>query len=1022
MQFRYLTFSALGPFPGTHTIDFDELTAGGLFLFDGPTGSGKSSIIDAIVFALYGNVAGRESDDARIRSAYANDTTPSYSDLVFTIPSGIYRVRRSPAWNRKKKRGTGTTTVPSTATLWRLSEAAVDAHEWDAGDVLASGSRDVGEELSQLLALNREQFVQTVVLPQGQFAEFLRMSSIQRSALLETLFDTGDYREFAKALMLTAQTARDNVDGTGAKATRALQAWCDIDGLNSEFPETTSLEFIDAYDSAPLEAMEVVHDQLRTHEIESRTRADERKVAREAAVKKRLAEEDLAKALADLSALLNTRKALDAQKDDVANMSKKIALHDTVATAVDRLATAKRAQTALESASAKLPDGLAPVSRERSDLAEKITAGVDLAPAADQLVIAVDAAINELAGTVGGLETLVALEVGLTGRGRDLEKLEESAGLLAEEIGNLSSEIDAFPAKLESIESDISKAREEAATIPSLEAHHGKLEEQLKQVEQLAALRTDLDKASDEVATALNRHKEQLDEVNSVTAAWRRSAAANLASDLTEDGPCPVCGSLEHPAPAQASDDSASLEDVAVAEEALKPLAVALDRANATRATIKGREETLAAQVGDVSAEQVAKSIEIVTSALALAQNAETSEKTLTDSRKDLVEKNAVREKERGVKREEHSTLMERIKNAREALSSDEAAVAKARGKHASVVALRDSLLAQRLDLTDLKASAETIAERARQANDAYLVAFDALDAAGVTEDEARAAHLEPEILADLKATVEQYVKDTAAVQAQLASERFEGLTADVKPDVNEARRQEAEAETAYREASAEHTLAKSRATSSERLLERTRQAVVRWKKATDDAGPVARLAALANAENTSLSKIRLSTWVLLRRFEQIVDRANEHLREFSFGRYELIRSDEPGAERKTGLGLEVIHHDAGPQGDHRRSPGTLSGGETFYTSLALALALSEVVQAENGGIRMETLIIDEGFGSLSSAYLQSIMDTLGQLRTGGRTVGIVSHVDDLKSMISDRVTVRPLDGGGSTLSVVAGN
>ena len=124
--------------------------------------------------------------------------------------------------------------------------------------------------------------------------------------------------------------------------------------------------------------------------------------------------------------------------------------------------------------------------------------------------------------------------------------------------------------------------------------------------------------------------------------------------------------------------------------------------------------------------------------------------------------------------------------------------------------------------------------------------------------------------------------------------------------------------------------------------------------------------------------------------------------------------------ELKSGLGLEVVHHDSGPGGDHVRSPGTLSGGETFYTSLALALALSEVVQAENGGIRIDTLLIDEGFGSLSSDYLQTVMDTLGQLRADGRTVGVVSHVEELKAMIPDRVTVKPLGGGGSTMSVSA--
>lgn len=1022
MQFRYLTFSALGPFPGTHTIDFDELTAGKLFLFDGPTGSGKSSIIDAIVFALYGRVAGEESDDSRIRSAHADDSTPSYADLVFTIPSGIYRVRRTPAWNRQKKRGEGTTRENAHATLWRLSEAAVDAHEWDAGDVLASGARDVGIELSRLLALTREQFVQTVVLPQGEFAQFLRLSSTDRSALLETLFDTTDYRTFAQSLDKQAKAAREKVDAAGAVATRALQSWCDIDGLASDFPDTGALEFIDAEDSAPLEVMASIDAQLTARAEAAEAKAGDLKKRFDDLTAARIAEEELAKTLAERASLITRREELVARSEEMDAKRARIDVHEKVATSVDRLATASRAQDALEASAAQLPDGVAPVEAERAALADAIDDGRDLADTAQALVSAADGTISEITARVGSLANTLTIEESLGARAKSLDDLDRSATEIADDIAGVTSELEAFPARIEALDGDITTAREQGDAIPTLEAELAKLTEQAEQSAKLDTLRAKLEEAEKAGRLALDRHKKQFDRVAEVTAAWRRSTAANLAATLDEQEPCPVCGSLDHPAPAQPTNDSASLADVQAAEAALTPLALELNEANARHQKLQGQHEELSSQVGDASGQDLEESMASAAEKLAAAKEAKAREASLTAIRAKLTAANSAKQEELSVKRAEQSSLAERIKNARESLARDEAAVAKSRGDFDSVSALRDALVSQRADLRGLRDSADVIAERARQALATREAAEEALAAAGVSRSEALSAHLDADTLAGLKQAVDQYGKDVAAVHAQLAHERFEALTGEEKPDVGSAREKETAAADAYRTAAAEHTLAKSCAERSVRFLQRTRDAVAGWKATVDDAGPVVRLAGLANAENISLSKIRLSTWVLLRRFEQIVERANEHLREFSFGRYELARTDESGSERKTGLGLEIIHHDAGPHGEHRRSPRTLSGGETFYTSLALALALSEVVQAEHGGIRMETLIIDEGFGALSSEYLQSIMDTLGQLRTGGRTVGIVSHVDELKSMISDRVSVRPLEGGGSTLKVVAGS
>lgn len=1022
MQFRHLAFSALGPFPGTHSIDFDELTASGLFLFEGPTGSGKSSIIDAIVFALYGKVAGEESDDSRIRSAHADDSTPSFSDLVFTIPAGVFRVKRSPAWTRKKKRGTGTTPVKSSATLWKLSEAAVDTRDWDAGEVLASGARDVGTELSKLLALTREQFVQTVVLPQGEFAQFLRLSSTERSGLLETLFATADYRTFTRALTEKARFAAKKVDEAGNQATRALHGWVDIDGLEQEFPGAATLKFIDADDHGPLAKMSKINELLATRSVEAQAMTTRLRENAEALTRVRQAEEELAKTLEDRQRLLYQQKELEAQKDKIVAKQQKIALHEKVATAVDRLGIAKRAREDLDSAKIGLPAGVVPVKDERTRLADAIEADRDLIEPSGTLIRGCESAISKLTSQIGELKPIAELEVTLADRETALKDLHDSGHKLAAQIEKMAINIDAFPKQKEQLESDISHARERADKIPALEAHRKALDEQHERVTRLESLRNELAVAQKEGTIILEKHGTQQEFLASITAAWRRSSAANLAADLDDGKECPVCGSTEHPKPAQPGDEAATLQDVQAAEKALEPLSLKLQEANEEVARLKGQVQTFESQVNDATKEELSAAVADTKAKLADANAAADTALELNGKLDALVAATEEQRTNLNAKREEHSSLVERIKNASEGFTRDEQAVADARGDAPSIAALRESMETQRSDLEQLKAFAEKVAEHARHAEVTRKAAQESLELSDATEAEAHAAHLDAQRLTELKASVEKYGRETAAIEAQLALARFAEITGEEQPDVARAKAKEAEAQGALREAEKAHTLSHSRAELAALHLERTRQAVKAWKAEADAAGPIVRLANLAEADSLSLNKIRLSTWVLLRRFEQIVDRANEHLREFSFGRYELARTDESGAERKSGLGLEVIHHDAGPQGDHRRSPRTLSGGETFYTSLALALALSEVVQAENGGIRMETLIIDEGFGSLSSEYLQTIMDTLGQLRTGGRTVGIVSHVDELKSMISDRVSVRPLEDGGSTMRVIAGN
>lgn len=1014
MQFRHLTFSAIGPFPGTHTINFDQLAASGLFLFDGPTGAGKSSIIDAIVFALYGDVAGSDSDRSRMRSSYAPSSQGSVVDLVFTIASGTYRVQRMPAYLKKKVRGEGTTPVAATAHLWRLSESVVELRQWEQGEILASKVSQVDRELKLLLGLTREQFVQTVVLPQGQFAQFLKMKSTERAALLETLFNTSNYKRFANALEDGAKEARGRVKAACDNATRALHAWLDIDGVSDQFPHLAEL-VLDPDDPSPLEAIAAADATLAAARDEATAHTATRSAKATQASQALLRAENLAAAIADRERLLKARAVLDEQTPRIVAARAQIAAHESVALAIDRLRRTASAREAL--AALSLPAAPAAVQEGYSSLEAAIATQEGVAEAAERMINSCD---QELAGvdtSLGALAELAALEAGLPHRRAQLEGYAAEAAALRAKIADLETQLAAYPGKAADLDSALQAARALAASAPVIREKLTSHQAAQATAQKLADEEAKLVQARAALAKAFDAHCAQRDKLRVTTDAWRRSMASNLAATLRDAQPCPVCGSIEHPAPAKPTADSATLDQVQEEEAALAPLATQLEEANQTVTALDASASALRSQLGGATPESIDAAMSALNADLAKATAAGENAARIELERSELDGAQAADRRALGQAREDQRALAERIAAASAALEADCARVADGRGDFPSVTARQAALAAERASLTELRSASSAAASAARSLDDSAAAAAEALAVARVTEAEALAACLPDAEFAALKREVADHAAEAASIEAQLASER---LQVEGEVDLDSARAEDASAREALSQANRAEAIAAQRATASNTHLARLCSAQQAWKKISDDAGPAVRLADLANAGQMSLSRLRLTVWVLLRRFEQIVDRANEHLSRFSFGRYELRRAEEGHGELKSGLGLEVIHHDSGPSGDTVRSPATLSGGETFYTALALALALSEVVQAENGGIRIDTLIIDEGFGSLSSDYLQTVMDTLGQLRSAGRTVGVVSHVEELKAMIPDRVTIRPLESGGSTLSVSA--
>ncbi len=1033
MYLRTLTFQAIGPFAGRHTIDFAELAVSGLFLLEGPTGAGKSTLIDAVVFALYGTVASAQASDERLRSTAAAPDTESFVDLVFEVPSGQFRVRRSPQYERTKLRGEGTTTQQATVRAWRMpadTPTGAPPDELDRyGEPVGNRLDEVGQLVQGWVGLDRQQFVQTVVLPQGEFASFLRAKPEDRRLLLQKIFGTQVYEDLTDRL---AQLRRDANNGVTAACGE----------LGESVSHLVGAARLDDEDAAALRAaLDALVTDARAAAarpdgpdpvalavtgaqavVEARTAAlvaaaDEAQTAAAAAdagrarARAALDEATATAGLLDRRAGLRVeREALDAQAAVADERRVRLARARAAATVRPQLDGADVAATALDSA------------------AKELTAALDAAPAGlvppgglpdDALRGHLDREERAAAATAATLDRLVEVEIGLPARQAELDARASAAERGRVELADMAAALAARPAERAALVGRLDDARTLAAGLDGRRAAVQAVQDRLAAHDELAV-------ATAEQRAAEAKRVEAGEAARHAVAAegaLRQARVAGLAGELAaalEDGcPCPVCGSSEHPAPARMAPDHVSPEAVEAAEHARiaaeDRLRVAARRAD----TAAGRIVALTAQLGDGDRADVEAALAAAVAATTACLEAGARLPVLTAELEGFDGETA--ERTAGVQRAraDLAALDAQLAAARDAFTAVSDEVAAARAGHPTVAARHAALAAR------ARAAAEVLeALDARAAAAAWLVQRTAerdeqISTAGFgSVGDARAAQLGPDELAHLDAEVTRHAADVQRVTAALAEPVLAALPDDLVvdlPAVSMAEQQaRAQADAASGVARLTRDVADAAGASAQLVLDRVRAVA----EAVGAAAPVVRLANLAAGGGDNARGLTLGTFVLMRRFEDVVAAANDRLLLMSDGRYELVRSDEKEDVRgRTGLAMRVVDH----LSDTPRDPRTLSGGETFYVSLCLALGLADVVTAEAGGIELGTLFVDEGFGSLDPHVLDQVLAELGRLRAGGRVVGVVSHVEALKQAIADRVEVRPFADGTSTLTVRAG-
>ncbi|MGW3498415.1 AAA family ATPase [Streptomyces sp. NPDC001020] len=982
MRLHRLDITAFGPFGGTQQVDFDELSAAGLFLLHGPTGAGKTSVLDAVCYALYGAVPGaRQGGQGQtLRSDHAAPLTRTEIRLELTVAGRRLEITRQPPWERPKKRGTGTTTDKAQSWL-REYDAATAA--WKD---LSRSHQEIGEEITQLLGMSREQFCQVVLLPQGDFARFLRADAEARGKLLGRLFDTHRFAGVEKRLAERRRAAETEVrDGDAAllaDAHRMQQAA----GNSAPLPELTPGDpgLADAVMSWAAVARSTGRERL-TIATCARTAAESARAVAE-------------RVLDDVRETARLQHRYAEARRRAALLEERADAHREARTRMERGRKAEAVAPALdlrEIAETEHRRAAAEEARARALLPETFAEA-----GAAGLAVAARRAAEEL----GGLESARRAErrlAELTAERENLDREERADESVLQDAADWLAEWEQTRAGLQA---RIDCAQEAATRAEQLAAQRETALQRLTAARRRDQLARDTEAAQARVLAsrecALKAHEHWLD----LKEQRLKDIAAELAAGLVDGEPCAVCGATEHPTPTR---KLAGHIDREAEERALAAHQDAEHKRAEDERRLADVRETLAAATAEAGAAPTARLAEQAEEAERLYGAAREGASRLHAAQEEL--RRAERERERRTAAQQEAALRAAARVSRRDTLDDERAaleeeLSRARGEAGSVLARSAHLEEQAALLTeaaDAVRAAEDAAQRlkaadARLADAAFRAGFDTPQAAAdaLLDD---AAHRE------LQRRLDAWQQEEAAVRAVLAEADTTAAAQQPPADLQTA---EQTAETTARrlqEAVSAQDAAARRCAELDRLSARATASVRRLAPLREEYDRVARLASLtAGTSADNERKMRLESYVLAARLEQVAAAATVRLQRMSSGRYTLVHSDDRSGRGRSGLGLHVVDAWTGRE----RDTATLSGGETFFASLALALGLADVVTDEAGGVRLDTLFIDEGFGSLDDQTLDDVLDVLDSLRERDRSVGIVSHVADLRRRVHAQLEV----------------
>lgn len=930
-----LTISAFGPYAGRTELDMDRLGESGLYLITGDTGAGKTTIFDAVAYALYGEASGENREPGMLRSKYADDDTPTFVELLFSYRDEKYLVRRNPEYERPAKRGNGKTLQKADAELTMPD-----------GRVIAK-VRDVNAAVKMILGVDRSQFSQIAMIAQGDFLKLLLADTRERQGIFRDLFHTRPYQALQDRLREeSGKLGKEWEKEKNSIAQYIRGIVCDPDGEFSlrlqkakegELPLSEILDLLSEILSG---------DRKETEETEE-IRAE---------AEKRL--EDVKR---ELDRLEEFKKAGE-QLSRVRKAKEECRI---------RLLKAKEEKKAEEGR-----------KQEQEDLSRREAA---------------------LQAELGEYELLEKREKELLAVEKEKERLHEDCGKIQEQLRRQTELLSALKEEREGC------------------SHAGEQKERLQREKDQA----DVEQAElRSFAEELKKYRELLKEFYACQEGYRRAAeeaeriadnyrrknrafldgqAGILAEGLRAGEPCPVCGSLHHPSPAfqsgKAPSEAELKEAQKAAEEAQQKAAAASEEAGSRRGGLEEKRKSLTERLRSLLGETECRKLEESRAGEELFLPGAVWEAGLTQRW------NGLREKRKalflGMEREEEALkkrteLDGRILKEENVFAKMQERLSEEKQKQAALGSREEALYAQikeRKERLQYAGYREALEEKKRlETRKKQLERISEQVQKEFTEAEAQKSRLEGE--------EEQLIKSLAGKDAgdeEILKEEKERILLHC---------------AALREKEKELHARISRNSDAQRELEKETRAQQDLEKKW---GWVRSLSNTANGNIPGREKMMLETYIQTTYFDRIIRRANLRFLTMTGGQYELERSREGGVKSQSGLELNVIDHYNGT----KRSVRTLSGGESFKASLCLALGLSDEVQSQAGGIRLDTMFVDEGFGSLDEESLRQAIQTLMGLAESRRLVGIISHVGELKEKIDRQILVEKGRTGGSKVTLI---
>ena len=913
-----ITMSAFGPYAGEVTLNMQKLGKSGIYLITGDTGAGKTTIFDAISYALYGEASGNYRENTTLRSKYASADTPTFVELEFEYNNEIYKINRNPEYPRPNKRGEGFTKQSANAEL-----------------VMPDGSvitkiKEVSAKVEEIIGINKNQFSQIAMIAQGDFRKLLNCETNERSKIFRKIFKTEPYHNIEIKLSSLFNELKRNRE----KEKSGIEQY--INQLKCNENDTLSLELERAKSGDVL-----IEDVIK------------------------LAGEIINK---DMLEYTKTQKNIESINEEIEKINSNIKLYEN--------------QEATKKAYAKASAKLEELKTKRNECEKAYKS----AEAQRERLEDLTRKINLINSKMPKYDELKSLENSINERAQSFEKSNNSLKLKQQEITLLEKEID-----------EKSKALEEVKGADLLVQKLTVQKEEIKKkAEALKELKTEIDRCKTEQKNlknaqsfakfALDEYGALENEYNQIYIAFFNEQAGIIADELKDGEPCPVCGSTSHPNLARKSENAPSQADVESAQNLAKKAQEKADKARDSASALKSRFDEIAANVKSAAKklfgtdDNVFDDYNSNINALKKEYDCTLALLKTANEKLSLYQK---LDKEIPKIQEKQKSLSDEISKLNTQKASDEAFISENTKR---VTSIKSELDFESADLAKDKLKEYTnLSNDIKNAIEKSKNAFDDIKSKYDTQK-------------GTKASLENALKEFKKIDLAALNEKSLKLN-EYKKDVDKT------AKSLY-----------SRIESNKLLVDNISEKRDILKGYDDKYVWLKALSETANGDISGKEKITLETFVQMTYFDSIIRKANIRLLTMSDGQYELVRrSDAETLKKNEGLALDVIDH----FNASTRSVSTLSGGESFMASLCLALGLSDEIQSSNGGIKLDTMFVDEGFGSLDGEALDRALSALTSLSQGNRLVGIISHVDALCDRIDNKIVITKDRTIGSNAQII---